>query len=78
MGNVIPVQVSLIHALWLSTAEGDVKQDLAINIQDLAELLGNYGTTTGASPQEGDLDCDGDIDLSDLAALLAVYRTTCE
>ena len=72
-GDLVGCTVGIVHV----TCPGDLNGDLAINIQDLAELLGNYGTTTGASPQEGDLDCDGDIDLSDLAALLAVYGTSC-
>jgi hypothetical protein len=44
----------------------------------LAQLLANYGTTSGAAYEDGDLDRDGDVDLTDLAALLSVYGTTCE
>jgi len=57
---------------------GDFDGDNDIDISDLAQLLGSYGTTSGASYQDGDLDEDGDVDLTDLAELLGVYGTTCE
>ncbi len=56
---------------------GDLNGDGVIDLADLAQLLGNYGTTSGAVYEDGDMDCDGDVDLSDLAALLGVYGTTC-
>ena len=48
-----------------------------IGLSDLAILLANYPTVSGANPEDGDLNGDGAIDLSDLAALLSVYGTTC-
>ncbi len=63
------------------TASADCPEDLDadgdIDLSDLSQLLGNYGTTSGAAPEDGDLDGDGDVDLADLSALLAVYGTTC-
>ena len=56
---------------------GDLNADNTVGLADLAALLGNYGTTTGAAYEDGDLDWDGDVDLSDLATLLGVYGTTC-
>ena len=56
--------------------QADLNGDGAVRIQDLAQLLSNYGQT-GATYADGDLDGDGDVDLSDLAALLALYGTTC-
>jgi len=56
---------------------GDLNADGVIDLQDLAQLLGNYGTTSGATYEMGDLDGDADVDLTDLATLLAVYGTTC-
>jgi hypothetical protein len=56
---------------------GDLDQDLDVDLSDLAQLLGNYGTPSGAVYEDGDLDADGDVDLSDLAALLGEYGTTC-
>lgn len=56
---------------------GDLNGDNVVNLADLAQLLGNYGMTSGASYQDGDLDGDGDVDLSDLAELLGLYGTTC-
>ncbi|MBU0617468.1 MAG: hypothetical protein KKI02_07110, partial [Planctomycetes bacterium] len=55
---------------------GDLDFDGDVDLADLAQLLANYGMTSGAVYEDGDLDCDGDVDLSDLAALLAVYGTT--
>jgi hypothetical protein len=49
--------------------DGDGDTDLA----DLAQLLGNYGMTSGGTFEDGDLDGDGDVDLADLAALLGDY-----
>ncbi|MBU0617393.1 MAG: hypothetical protein KKI02_06735 [Planctomycetes bacterium] len=56
---------------------GDLDGDGDVDLSDLAQLLGNYGMTSGATYEDGDLDGDGDVDLSDLAALLGVYGTTC-
>jgi len=57
---------------------GDLDNDGDVDLADLAQLLSNYGMTSGAEPDDGDLDNDGDVDLADLAALLAVYGDTCE
>ena len=51
---------------------GDLDGDGDVDLSDLAQLLGNYGTT-GADYADGDLDGDGDVDLSDLAELLGHY-----
>ena len=56
---------------------GNLNGDGQVSLADLAELLSNYGTTSGALPEDGDLNGDGDVDLSDLAALLSVYGTMC-
>jgi len=57
---------------------GDLDGDNDIDLADLAQLLGHYGMTSGATYEDGDIDGDGDVDLSDLAALLGVYGDTCE
>jgi hypothetical protein len=72
----------LTGGFWAGAAEepfcfGDLDGDGAIGLSDLAQLLSNYGTTSGAVYEDGDLDGDGDIDLADLAGLLGVYGTTC-
>ncbi len=59
------------------TADIDGSGNCLVGLNDLAQLLGNYGTTSGASHDDGDLDGDGDVDLSDLAALLGQYGDDC-
>jgi hypothetical protein len=56
---------------------GDLHDDNEVGLSDLAELLGHYGTTAGATYYDGDLDGDGDVDLADLAELLGIYGSTC-
>jgi len=56
---------------------GDLDDDGDVDLSDLAQLLTNYGMTSGAEYEDGDLDDDGDVDLTDLAGLLAVYGTSC-
>ncbi|MFQ5805235.1 MAG: hypothetical protein ACE5I3_02155 [Phycisphaerae bacterium] len=57
--------------------DGDLDYDGDVDLSDLAQLLGHYGTSSGAAWEDGDIDGDGDVDLSDLAALLAEYGETC-
>ena len=72
----------LAGGFWAGAAEdefcyGDLDGDNDIDLADLAQLLSNYGTPSGAVYEDGDLDADGDVDLADLAGLLSVYGTTC-
>jgi|GEM_PF-1477053 len=57
---------------------GDLDGDNAVDLADLAQLLGSYGETSGMTYEDGDLDCDGDVDLTDLAELLGSYGLICE
>jgi hypothetical protein len=76
-------EVDVIEAFSLNPVDtsppcpGDLDGDRDVDLADLAQLLGNYGTTQGATYEDGDLDEDGDVDLADLAALLGVYGITC-
>ena len=72
----------LTGGFWAGAAEdefcyGDLDGDNDIDLADLAQLLSNYGTPSGAVYEDGDLDADGDVDLADLAALLAHYGEAC-
>lgn len=65
--------------LWNYDNDGDC----IISLADLAQLLGSYGTTTGATREDGDVDPphpnggDGDVDLADLATVLGQYGDDC-
>ena len=65
-GNNVSVLINL-------TCGGDLDGDGDIDLSDLAQLLSNYGMTSGATHDDGDVDGDGDVDLGDLAALLSGY-----
>ncbi|MFQ5807630.1 MAG: hypothetical protein ACE5I3_14380, partial [Phycisphaerae bacterium] len=69
--------VVIISGMFTDAFLGDLDDDGDIDLSDLAQLLSNYGTASGATYYDGDLDADRDVDLSDLVALLAVYGTTC-
>jgi predicted outer membrane repeat protein len=56
---------------------GDLDGDGGITLSDLAQLVGNYGMTSGATYEGGDLDGDGDVDLTDLAEMIGLYGTVC-
>ncbi|MCC6359429.1 MAG: hypothetical protein IT450_11860 [Phycisphaerales bacterium] len=56
---------------------GDTDGDLDVDLQDLATLLGSFGTSSGAGTDDGDTDGDGDVDLQDLATLLGAFGSTC-
>lgn len=59
-----------------SPCTGDIDEDRAIDLSDLAMLLSAFGCE-GASCT-GDLNADGAADLTDLATLLAVFGTDCD
>lgn len=67
----------MVGSVTVIGCPGDLDGDNDIDLSDLAAMLSNYGTTSGATYQDGDLDFDGDVDLADLAALLSVYGTNC-
>jgi hypothetical protein len=60
---------------------GDLDGDRVVSLSDLAVLLSNYGTPSGATPEDGDIEPepggDGDVDLNDLALMLSRFGTSC-
>lgn len=56
---------------------GDLNNDGAVDLTDLAMLLAHFGAASGATAADGDLDGDDDVDLSDLTGLLGAFGTTC-
>lgn len=74
---------TLSGGFWPGAAEqpcslpGDITGDGAVDLNDLAIILSNYGVPSGAVYGDGDADGDGDVDLADLAILLSAYGTSC-
>lgn len=61
---------------WSYSVDGDCVVDLA----DLAQLIGRYGITSGATREDGDIyppGGDGQVDLADLAELVGRYGHDC-
>jgi hypothetical protein len=65
-------------------ADIDGSYDCIVSLADLAQLLSNYGMTSGAGLLDGDVDPydpyspgDGDVDLGDLTELLSQYGDDC-
>ena len=53
--------------------EGDVNGDGAVNVNDILEVIGAYGSSDGS----GDADNDGDADTNDVLTVLAAWGTDC-
>jgi hypothetical protein len=65
-------------------ADIDGTFDCVVSLSDLAQLLANYGCTTGCTRMMGDVNPydrwfpgDGDVDIADLAELLGQYGDDC-
>ena len=56
--------------------EGDINCDGVVNVDDLLELLSQYGECPDPTDCSGDLDGDGDVDVNDLLSLLAAYSSS--
>ena len=69
-----PVVVDLILPL-VQSCPGDVDGNGEVDLADLSELLGNFGSVGQDIP--GDLDGNGTVDLTDLSDLLANFGNTC-
>jgi len=72
-GMFTPVQVAAIT----ECPAGDLNDDGAVDLSDLAILLAHFGTPSGAVWPDGDLDADGDVDIQDLATILANFGSIC-
>ncbi|MFN0136655.1 MAG: LamG-like jellyroll fold domain-containing protein [Phycisphaerae bacterium] len=65
------------RCLDLPPCPGDLNGDGVIDLFDLASLLANFGTPSGAHGGMGDVTGDGSVDLTDLATLLANFGSGC-
>lgn len=55
----------------------DLNGDGVVGLEDLAQLLHNFGAAGGVTHDDGDINGDQTVDLSDLALLLADFGTNC-
>ena len=79
-GVVEAIDLRLSPGLGVSLTRpcpGDLNGDRSVDLADLATLLSNYGTLSGATRDDGDLDADQDVDLGDLTVLLSNFGTPC-
>lgn len=74
-GNTLAVDNLGVQPMATDCA-GDVNDDGAVNLVDLAILLSHFGSEF-AVHSDGDLQCNGVVDLPDLATLLANFGTVC-
>jgi hypothetical protein len=71
--NYAPGSPLLVSVYARCNCVGDLNDDGTVDLSDLATLLTNFGTPSGATPEQGDIDDDGDVDLGDLTLLLAAF-----
>ena len=77
-GQSAPVEIDFADiALPAGDCAGDVNGDGVVGLDDLAILIANFDTPSGATRGDGDLDGDGDVDLTDLALLLRHFEEPC-
>ncbi|MBI5862899.1 MAG: hypothetical protein HZB38_00010 [Planctomycetes bacterium] len=55
---------------------GDLNGDGQVALDDLTQLLGNFGESA-ATPAQGDLDGDADVDITDLSLMLSRFGVVC-
>lgn len=56
---------------------GDLDNNGSVSLSDLAQLLGDFGCTSGLDACPGGADDDGDTDFADLTALLSRFGAVC-
>jgi hypothetical protein len=58
------------------TLLGDTDLNGIVNVADLANLAGNFGTVSGAIWQEGDFDYNGNVNVADLADMAGNFGSS--
>lgn len=56
---------------------GEATGDCVIDLNDLAQLLANFGCVVGCTNDQGSVDGDGDVDIHDLAVTLSAFGKAC-
>ncbi len=71
---------ALSGGFWGGAAPGcasDINSDGVVDLDDLSQLLVNFGVAAGATFEDGDIDGDGDVDLIDLSMMLTEFGASC-
>lgn len=76
-GNVLAVDNLHVIRAEDRPCFADLDLNNVIDIQDLANLLANFGRLNDATYFDGDLDCDRDVDIDDLSLLLSQFGIFC-
>lgn len=76
-GNILAVDNLHVTRAEDRPCFADLDLNNVIDIQDLANLLANFGRLGDATYFDGDLDCDRDVDIDDLALLLSQFGIFC-
>ena len=78
--NLVPGDTNVVPDIFVHDRAGDpgwmpgdTNHDSDVDLADLGNLAGAYGTTSGATWEQGDFDGDGDVDLPDLGTLAGNY-----
>lgn len=76
-GNTLAIDNLRVIPQPRAECYGDLDLNGSIGLQDLANLLSNFGNVGAQTYFDGDMDCDGDVDLNDLTLLLSRFGIVC-
>jgi hypothetical protein len=73
VANEVSGTLSVLQVNATCSAAGDLNGDCAIDGNDLAVLLGSWGSCPAGKACQADLDGNGQVDAADLASILSAW-----